>query len=150
IDRPAWIQLILDGTINAFRDLFGRPRPNLPPAGTIRVHYSVAGGDEPTGLASRLLRRWFRRFSPILGAAAERVYSNDNVPLQVKLPGAIRLLIRQINLFDVVTAGIIGISACFTGALIMAWTRFLGLLGWRRSGRPPRGFYNRYAQAASQ
>lgn len=150
IDRPAWIQLVLDGTINAFGDLIGRPRPNLPSAGTIRVHYSVAGGDEPTGPASRLLQRWFRRFSPILGAAAQRVYSNDHVSLEDKLPEAIRLLVRQINLFDVIIAGTIGMAACFTGALIIAWTRFLRLFGWRRSGKPPRGIYHRYALAASQ
>jgi alkylation response protein AidB-like acyl-CoA dehydrogenase/flavin-dependent dehydrogenase/electron transfer flavoprotein alpha subunit/ferredoxin-like protein FixX len=150
IDRPAWIQLILGGTINAFRDLFRRPRPNLPPAGAIRVHYSVAGGDEPTGPASRLLQRWFRRFAPILGAAAQRVYSNDNVPLQEKLPEAIRLLVRQINLFDVIIAAMIGLTACFTGALIMGWTRFLMLFGQRRSGRPPRGIYNRYEVAAGR
>jgi alkylation response protein AidB-like acyl-CoA dehydrogenase/flavin-dependent dehydrogenase/ferredoxin-like protein FixX len=150
IDRPAWIQLILNGAINGFRDLFRSPRPNLPLAGIIRVHYSVAGGDEPTGLASRLLRRWFRRFAPILSAAAHRVYSNDNVALQIKLPEAMRLLIRQINLFDVVIACGIAVTAWFTGAIMIGWNRLLKFVGLRRSGKPQRGLYQRYAQAVSQ
>ncbi|HEV2946811.1 MAG TPA: acyl-CoA dehydrogenase family protein [Gemmataceae bacterium] len=150
IDRPAWIQLILGGTFNAFRDLLGKPRPNLPQAGTIRVHYSVAGGDEPMGLASRLLQRWFRRFAPILSAAAQRVYSNDQVPLHDKLPEAVRLLVRQVNLFDVAIGMGLGVAAFFTGVLLVGWNRFLMALGWRRSGKPPKGIYEPYALAASQ
>jgi electron transfer flavoprotein-quinone oxidoreductase len=150
IDRPAWIQLILDGTLNAFRDLLGKPRPNLPSAGIIRVHHSIAGGDEPAGPASRLLQRWFRRFAPILSAAAQRVYTNDQVPLEDKLPDAIRLLVRQVNLFDVIIGIGLGITAFFTGVFLLGWNRFLKVLGMRRSGKPPRGIYEHYAQAAGK
>src|SRR5262249_50866538 len=97
VDRPSWPRLVLDGTINALRDLTGTPRPDLPSAGTLRVHYSVAGG-EATGPTPWLLRRWFNRFAPILSAAAQRIYTNDNVPLQDKFPRAIQLLVRQVNL----------------------------------------------------
>jgi electron transfer flavoprotein-quinone oxidoreductase len=150
IDRPSWPRLLLDGTINALRDLVGRPRPNLPKAGILGIQYSVAGGAEPTIIPSRLLRRWFRRFAPVLAAAAQSIYSNDYVPLQSKLPEAIRLLIRQINLSDVLLAAGIGMAASITGVLLSGWNQFLKLIGLSRSGKPPRGIYKRYALAARQ
>src|SRR5262249_24467784 len=77
-DRPALGRFLLDGSVNALRDLFRRPRANLPKAGTLQVHYSVAGGTVPSGLPPAPLRRWFRRAAPVLEAAARRVYSNDD------------------------------------------------------------------------
>ena len=68
--RPALGRLLLDGTLNAMRDLAGAPRANLGPAGTLRLHYSVGGDTEPAGAAPPFLRRWFRRFAPVLAAAA--------------------------------------------------------------------------------
>ena len=40
LGRPGLGRLLLDGTVNALRDLFGSPRPNLPAAGTVRLHYT--------------------------------------------------------------------------------------------------------------
>src|SRR5262249_49154385 len=74
--RPPLGQLILDGTVNALRDLFGSPRAHLPEAGTLRVHYRVAGEKDATGLPPRPLQRWFRRVAPVLAAAARKVYTN--------------------------------------------------------------------------
>src|SRR5262249_12065111 len=90
VERPGLARLLLDGSVNALRALFGRPRANLPEAGTLRLHYSVAGGAKVVGSAPWLMRRWFRRFAPVLAAAARRVYTNDDTPLFDKLPAASR------------------------------------------------------------
>jgi electron transfer flavoprotein-quinone oxidoreductase len=149
-DRPALIQVLLDGAVNALRDVFGRPRPNVPAAGVIRIHYSAAGAEEPSALPPRLLQRWFRRFGPILAAAAQRVYTNDEQPLLDKLPGASRLLTRQINMVDVLTAGAIGLAAGISGVLLAGWPRLLEFFFGSRPGKPPRGVLKRYEFIARQ
>jgi alkylation response protein AidB-like acyl-CoA dehydrogenase/flavin-dependent dehydrogenase/ferredoxin-like protein FixX len=147
--RPRLGQVLLDGSLNALRDLFGRPRAQLPAAGTLRLHYTVADGAEASGRPPAVLRRWFRRFAPVLAPAARRVYTNDDRPLADRLPGALGLLTRQINLIDLVAAGAIGLAAAASGALLVGWDRFLGWFR-RRPGQPPRGLYPRYALAARQ
>jgi alkylation response protein AidB-like acyl-CoA dehydrogenase/flavin-dependent dehydrogenase/electron transfer flavoprotein alpha subunit/ferredoxin-like protein FixX len=148
MDRPPIGRVLLDGTINALRDLFNRPRVQLPPAGKIRVHYTVAGGDEPAGRPPALVRRWFSRLAPVLASAARRVYGNDDRPLSLKLNGALQLLSRQVNLVHLVLAGVLGFAALLSGVLLVGWDRLAGLL--RKRGRSGGGLYPQYARAARQ
>src|SRR5262249_57432959 len=102
---PHWGRLLLDGTLNAFRDLFGYPRAHLPAAGAVKLHYSIGGGAEPGGLPPAMLRHWFGRLAPALAAAARTVYANDDTPLTLKLPRAVDHLTRQVSLFDLLPLG---------------------------------------------
>jgi electron transfer flavoprotein-quinone oxidoreductase len=143
-------RLLLDGTVNALRDFFRKPRANLPPAGEVRLHYAVAAGAEPAGKAPRLFRRWFGRLAPILASAAKKVYVNDTTPLSTKLQGAVELLIRQVNLLDLLGAACLGLAAGVTGALQAGWDRFRGFFGKRRTAATARGVYPGYALAVRQ
>jgi alkylation response protein AidB-like acyl-CoA dehydrogenase/flavin-dependent dehydrogenase/electron transfer flavoprotein alpha subunit/ferredoxin-like protein FixX len=145
--RPALGRLLLDGTINALRDLAHSPRANVPSAGKLRLYYAVDGEAEPTGLPPRLSRRWFGRVAPVFAAAARRVYANDDTPLADKLPGATALLVRQINILDLMVTAGLALAAGVTSVGLAAWDR-LGRL-FRRSGTP-RGLYPRYAAAAAR
>ncbi len=122
--RLGFWQLMLDGCVNACRDFFRSPRANLPDAGTIKLHYSVAGGQEPSGLPPAASRRWFERFAPVLASAAKIVYSNNDVPLSRKLPQALQLLKRQINLWDVLQAGVLAVLGGLSTGFMIAWDRF--------------------------
>jgi electron transfer flavoprotein-quinone oxidoreductase len=139
-------RLLLDGTVNALRDLFRRPRPNLPAAGHIRLLYSVAGGAEPVGLPPVLFRRWFNRFATILAPAAKMVYANDTTPLPTKLQGAAQLLVKQVNLLDVIGAACFALAAGVGSTLLTGWERFRGLFRRRRTS--PGRIYPGYAAAA--
>jgi electron transfer flavoprotein-quinone oxidoreductase len=143
LGRPALGRLLLDGSLNAFRDLLRRPRSGLPPAGALRLHYSRAGGAERVGSPPYSLRRWFVRFVPVLGAAASGVYRNDAVPLPDKLITAGRLLLRQINLLDLLGLAVLTIAALVSNGLRAAWN---GLR--RRKHRPLPRAYRAYAEAA--
>src|SRR5262249_52048354 len=131
LPRPAFWRMLLDGTVNACRDLFRRPRANVPAAGQVRLHYAVAGGAEPVGRPPPLLRRWFRRFAPVLASAARVVYRNDRTPLGEKLPAAVGLLVRQINVLDLLNAALLSLAAGVSGALLVGWDRLRGLFGRR-------------------
>lgn len=150
LGRPGLGRLLLDGTVNAFRDLIGSPRPNLPQAGTVRLHYGVAGGAEATALPPRLFRRWFQRFTPILASAARRLYTNDAEPLADKLHGAARLLVRQVNMLDLLGIGLLGLSAAVSGAVLLAADRLRAWLRKNRGPRPVQGLYSRFAEASRQ
>jgi len=108
--KPSPWRLLLDGALNTARDLLGSARV-LPPHGDITLHYSVAGGAEPSGLPPAALRRWFERFAPALAAAARVVYRNDTVPLAKKLPAATRLLTGHVSLADFARAAGLGLLA---------------------------------------
>lgn len=123
LPRLSWPQLIFEGAINAARDLFGSPRAHVPEHGEIRLYYNVGGGSEPAGLPPTALRRWFRRLAPVLAAAAGILYRNDDTPLSQKLPAAARLLVRQINLFDLLAAGSLTLAASVSGAVMTSWRR---------------------------
>jgi alkylation response protein AidB-like acyl-CoA dehydrogenase/flavin-dependent dehydrogenase/electron transfer flavoprotein alpha subunit/ferredoxin-like protein FixX len=155
LPKPTLGRLLLDGSLNAFRDLLRRPRANLLSAGEVRVHYRVAGGAEPGGLPPATLRRWFGRFAPVLASAARLVYSNDNVQLAVKLPRAVQLLVKQVNVFDLLTGLFLGAAAGLSGAMLVGWDRLRQRL--RRYGpgqkegiesQPVKGLYRGYAAAA--
>ncbi len=142
--RPAISRLVVDGTVNALRDMFRRPRANLPAAGDLRLHYTAPGGAEPQGSPPWLLRHWFRRIAPVAAAAAQRVYTNDDTPLLDKLPRVSRLLARQVNLLD-----LLGIAAIALATSVMAfgmhvWDRVREWMSGRRLSHPLRGFYRRY------
>src|SRR5262249_8975212 len=96
-----------------------------------------------------LLRRWFRRFAPVLASAARVVYRNDRTPLGEKLPAAVGLLVRQINVLDLLNAALLSLAAGVSGALLVGWDRLRGLFG-RRPRQPgsEKGLYGRYAAAA--
>src|SRR5438445_13775021 len=140
----------MDGTVNAMRDLAGSPRPNLPEAGLLRFHYSVAGGVEAAGAAPKTARKWFRRMAPVLAAAARKVYTNDDAPLSAKLPGASQLLLRQINMLDLFLAIVVAVAAGIGGILISGWRRFTGTFRHEARATPLRGLYPRYATAVQR
>jgi alkylation response protein AidB-like acyl-CoA dehydrogenase/flavin-dependent dehydrogenase/ferredoxin-like protein FixX len=96
---PSPWRLLLDGALNLFRDALGYPRA-LPGRGDITLHYSIAGGAEPSGLPPAAVRSWLERYAPAVAAAARIVYRNDAVPLSRKLPAATRLLTRHVSLLD--------------------------------------------------
>jgi electron transfer flavoprotein-quinone oxidoreductase len=116
--RPDLGKFLLDGTVNALRDIFGRPRADLPQAGALGLHYGVAGNSEPLGLPPKPLRLWFNRFAPILAAAAQSVYTNNTTPLAAKLPGVVKLLMRQVNVLDVVAVGAVGLATSISAGLM--------------------------------
>jgi alkylation response protein AidB-like acyl-CoA dehydrogenase/flavin-dependent dehydrogenase/electron transfer flavoprotein alpha subunit/electron transfer flavoprotein alpha/beta subunit/ferredoxin-like protein FixX len=147
VSQPQVGRLLLDGTINTLRDFSGSPRPDLQDAGTIRVHYVVAGDATPPDQLPAILRRWFRRLTPVLASAAGRVYRNDDVPLSAKLPEASQVMVRQLNILDLAAAMGLGLAAFITGTLVAGWS---GFVGWLRGGRrhQPRGLYPRYAVTA--
>ena len=98
--RSALTRLLLDGALNAFRDLARRPRPHLPPAGSLRLYFHSSREDGRASAVPRSLRRWFERFRPVWAAAAHGLCQNEDAPLSEKLTRTITLLIQQINLFD--------------------------------------------------
>jgi electron transfer flavoprotein-quinone oxidoreductase len=110
VPPPSPWRLLLDGVLNLFRDALGRPR-RLPPHGAVTLHYSIAGGAEPSGLPPAEVRRWFTRFAPAVAAAAGIVYRNDTMPLAKKLPAVTRLLAGQVSLLDFVRAAGLGLLA---------------------------------------
>jgi electron transfer flavoprotein-quinone oxidoreductase len=148
VTPPNLGRLLLDGTVNALRDIFHRPRPNLPPAGQIRLHYDVAGGAEPAGMAPGLFHRWFNRFALILAPAARKIYANDTTPLSTRLKAVAELLVKQVNMLDLIGAACLGLATGVGSALLAGWDRFRGLFRKRRTS--PGRIYPRYAQAARQ
>ncbi len=139
VRRPPWLRLLLDGTLNAFRDVLGRPR-DVPQAGDVQLHYSVGGGAEPGGLPPAALRGWFARFAPALAAAARVVYANDDTPLSQKLPRAVELLTRQVSLIDLFQLMGFGLPGAFMAALER----------WRGRGAATDGPHADYALAAAK
>jgi electron transfer flavoprotein-quinone oxidoreductase len=101
--QPALARLLLDGFLNAFRDLVRRPRPHLPRCGTLRLHYHAVDEAGRASAVPWLFRRWFERFRPVLAAVGRILHANDDNPFSVKLGHTFALLLRQINLFDVLT-----------------------------------------------
>lgn len=150
--RPPIGRLLLDGTVNALRDLFGAPRPNVSATGVLNLHYSVAQLSahtvEAAGDVPAPLQRWFQRFAPVLAAAARRVYANETTRLGDRLPDAITVLVKQVNVLDLVAAGAIALAAGITGVVWLSWQRVTR--PWRRSAKPPRGLYPKYMAAVRQ
>jgi electron transfer flavoprotein-quinone oxidoreductase len=146
VSRPGVGRLLLDGTINALRDLARSPRANLPPAGSFRLHYSVADGAEAVALPPGPLVRWFGRLAPVLASAARLVYRNDDQPLSAKLPRASDLLLRQVNVLDLLATAVVALAAVIGSFFLAGWDRLIQAFRWR----PSRSLYPRYARAVSQ
>ncbi len=146
--KPPLSGLLLDGITNALRDLFGQPRSRLPEGGHLQLHHAVMGSDGSVAAPPAFLRRWFDRFRTVLAAAARQVYRNDDTPLSLKLPRVMKLLVHQINLFDVMGgAGLLFLSGLYSASSAV-WSRLR-----RRFGKgPPRPvvaqFYEEYATQA--
>jgi alkylation response protein AidB-like acyl-CoA dehydrogenase/flavin-dependent dehydrogenase/ferredoxin-like protein FixX len=146
---PSLGRLLLDGTLNALRDLAQSPRANLPPAGRIRLHYRVTDDGGAVALPAAA-RRWFSRLAPVLASAARRVYTNDDTPLSAKLPWASQLLLRQINVLDLLGLVFLLVLAGMSGLLLTGWGYFLSLFRRRRPEKPGGRVYPRYVLAAQQ
>jgi electron transfer flavoprotein-quinone oxidoreductase len=146
LSQPQVGRLLLDGTINTLRDLSGSPRTNLPGAGRIRVHYSVAGDSTPPDQLPFILRGWFRRLAPVLASAAGRVYRNDDVPLSAKLPDASQLMLRQLNILDLLASIGLGVATFISGCVLAAWSAVIQRLAGKRRAESS-GIYPRYARA---
>jgi electron transfer flavoprotein-quinone oxidoreductase len=131
--RPAVGQLLLDGSLNALRDLAGRARPDVPAAGQFQVRYHSAA-PEGDGVSPRFVRRWLERMRPVIAAAVAEVVRPVGKPLATRLALALRLLVRQINLLDLVVAGVL---AAMTAVLVGLGS--LGAALRRRRRVPPRG-----------
>jgi alkylation response protein AidB-like acyl-CoA dehydrogenase/flavin-dependent dehydrogenase/electron transfer flavoprotein alpha/beta subunit/ferredoxin-like protein FixX len=150
VGRPSVWRLLLDGTVNALRDLFGSPRPYLPSSGQVRLHYATAGGQEPSGNPPGFIRRWGQRFLPVVAAAAAKVYANDREPLAGKLRSAVRLLMRQVNIMDVTAAGLLGLLIALAAAIMAAWSRLRSKLRQRPAGTVLGSDSRRYEKEARQ
>jgi flavin-dependent dehydrogenase len=106
--RPALARVLLDGALNTFRDLARQPRPHLPPGGTLALHYRSTEDDGSARSTTSLLRLWFGRFRPVLASASHILYRNGDMPLSEKLTRLVELLVRQINLLDLLAAAGLG------------------------------------------
>jgi electron transfer flavoprotein-quinone oxidoreductase len=148
ISRPTLGRLFLDGTINALRDLAGSPRANLPAAGSMNIVYTVADEAEPTSLPPRSWRRWFQRVAPVLASGARRVYMNNKEPLATKLPETSHLLMRQLNLLDLISFVFFAFAAAFTGGMMLTWQRLVRAIRGQQMARRPKGVYPLYSSSA--
>ena len=155
IGRLAFWRMLLDGALNALRDFAGRPRRRAPGGrAALALSRGAWSGDHaPAPEPPRWLARWFRRFHAVLAAAARTVYRNDDTPLAEKLSAALDLLVRQINLLDVLAAAGLALVAGVANMVGAAWR---GLRRRLFGTAPPRGSTvrgtaaRRYADAALQ
>jgi flavin-dependent dehydrogenase len=132
--RPALARLLLDGSLNAFRDLAGRDRPHLPRCGTLRLHYHSVDEEGRASAVPWLFRRWFERFRPVLAAVGRIFYANDDSPLSAKINRIFALLLRQINLFDLVALAGVALPILILIIALFAWNY---VFPWKRK-RPIR------------
>jgi flavin-dependent dehydrogenase/ferredoxin-like protein FixX len=147
--RPALARMLLDGALNAFRDLARRPRPHLPRCGTLRLHYHAAEEQGRASAVPWLFRRWFERFRPVLAAVGRIFHANDDSPLSVKLNRIFVLLLRQINLFDLLAVAGLAFPIALASTMLSGWRYIFrrkrkssekeGLVGWAESLRPTEG-----------
>ncbi len=141
VRRVSLGRMVLDGWVNALRDLFRRPRQGLHPVGSeedtggqVRLVYSVLNGAEPVGRPPRLARRWWTRNAPVLAAAARQVYANDDTPLEDKFRAAAQVLVRQVSVVDLLLAALAGVFALLTALGLVAREKLKKLLGRRDGG----------------
>lgn len=132
--RPALGRLLLDGSLNALRDLAGKARPNLPPAGQLDFHYHSCAS-EGDGRSPRVLRRWLERFGPVLGAAVGTVLRPNKAALRERLGIAARLVARQLNLLDLVVVIIVGALALSLASIGAGWLALRSRMARRRRAR---------------
>jgi electron transfer flavoprotein-quinone oxidoreductase len=133
--RPALARLLLDGALNAFRDLVRRPRPHLPPHGTLRLHYRAADEEGRASAVPWLFRRWFERFRPVLAAMGSIFHANTDNQLSVKLARTFELLLRQINLFDFLAVAGLIIPVVMAATMLAVVSRVVRWIGRRSAGK---------------
>ena len=144
--RPALARVLLDGALNAFRDLARRPRPHLPRHGTLRLYYHSADEEGRASAVPGLFRRWFERFRPVLASAGHELHENDDMPLSAKLTRIFELLVRQVNLFDLVAVAGLALMIVLASTLLAVGGSLFrrlsrrrverGDVGWAESSRP--------------
>ncbi len=144
--RPALTRLLLDGALNAFRDLVRKPRPHLPPHGTLRLYYHSASEEGRASAVSWVFRRWFERFRPVLAAAGHLLHGNDDEELSVKLTRTLELLLRQINLIDCVAVAALAFPILLTSTALAACSRLSRLL-FRRSSKGAEEYADTFARS---
>jgi len=147
--RPVW-RLFLDGWVNAVRDLFGRKRPHIEPAGRLRWHFSVLGGHEPVSPLPSSVANWGRRLETVLSCAAREIYRNDPVPLREKLATVLKLLADQINILDVLAVGTALFALVVTAAIQALADRVRRLFSRESSDSEAATISTRWAVAARQ
>ncbi|HZV06993.1 MAG TPA: FAD-binding protein, partial [Gemmataceae bacterium] len=118
--RPALTRLLLDGALNAFRDLVRRPRPHLPPHGTLRLYYHSHSEEGRASAVPWVFRRWFERFRPVLAAAESILQANNDKPLSVKLTHSLEILLRQLNLIDCLAVAVLGCTILLMSTALSA------------------------------
>jgi|GEM_PF-4285810 len=119
--RPALARLLLDGALNAFRDLARQARPHLPPHGTLRLYYHAVDEEGQANATPWLLRRWFERFRPVLAAAGRIFHANDDSQLAAKCTRTFELLFRQINLFDILIIAGLAFPLAAASMMLAGW-----------------------------
>jgi flavin-dependent dehydrogenase len=120
--RPALTRFLLDGALNAFRDLARQPRPHLPPGGRLRIYYHSASEEGRASAVPGVFRRWFERFRPVLASAAHSLSVNEDQPLSAKMTRTIALLVRQINLFDLVAVAALAFPVLVLSTALALWS----------------------------
>ena len=108
---------------------FADRAPHLPPGGSLRVHYHSADEKDSEGTTPRLLPVGFGGFSRCWPRQGISSYRNGDMPLSAKLTSMVELLVRQINLLDLLAvaglkplAVIVRIALATTGYLFR-WMR---------------------------
>lgn len=150
VGRPPLGKVLLEGALNAFRDFLRLPRVGLPPAGTLRLHYTVAGGEGGRTHIPGAVRRWFDRFAPVLAATVRGLCRNDAVHLSDRVRNGARLLLRQMNLFDVIAAGVLVLMTAVTSTFLSALRGLRRRRGRRRVVVPRGGPVKEHVLAVRQ
>jgi triacylglycerol lipase len=113
LPRPSLGARLFRGAIQTCRGA----RASLPSTGTVRVHYTNASAAESSRAVPWLARRWFRRLSPVLAAAGQRLVRDGDAGLPVRLREAGELLLSQLALGDVLGAVLLTGTAAFCSGL---------------------------------
>ena len=78
----------------------GIAKAMTPSGGRFRMMHRVLAGAEPAGRMPLLARWYWKRCGPALACAFADVYTNDDEPLDDKLPRALGRVIGQISIWD--------------------------------------------------
>ena len=78
--------------------------------GRFRVMHRVLAGAEPAGRMPLLGRWYWKRYGSALACAFADVYTNDDEPLDDKLPRALGRVIGQISIWDPLAVIGLGLS----------------------------------------
>jgi len=82
-------------------DATGVAEATGPDGARVRIVHRVLAGEEPVGRLPWLACWYWKRFGPALAGAFSDVYTNDDEPLDSKLPRALGRLIGRLSIWDV-------------------------------------------------